>query len=53
MGGPGVHSWDPGVAVAVAVKCIRVASEPLDIKAPIEIKLAEGRGFEPRNALQH
>ena len=41
------------VAVTVAVKRIRVAPKPLDIKSPIEIKLAEGRGFEPRNALQH
>ena len=51
MGGPGFNSWDPGVAVTVAVKCIRMASAPLDIKAPVEIKLAEGEGFEPPEAL--
>ena len=46
MGGPGVHSWDPGVAVTAAVKRICAASEPLGISAPIEIKMAEGKGSE-------
>ena len=45
MGGPGVHSWDPGVAVTVAVKCICVASEPLDIRGLIEIRIGGGRGI--------
>ncbi len=39
------------VAVTVAVMRMGVAPKPLDIKALIEIKLAEGEGFEPPEAL--
>ena len=39
------------VAVTVAVKRMGLAPKPLDIKPPIEIKLAEGEGFEPPEAL--